>query len=116
MVQRTNSFVILGTLNDKIDIEVPGIGQGFKKIYTPPKSGENQGIDTFKHDVGQVAEGLAVAVTGELKFKHTNTRCFEQKPNVFRSRRNFIPHKICGFWFPTLCRRKTSSCNCVSTG
>ena len=72
MVQRTGSVVLLGTLNDKINIEVQGIGKGFKKIYNPPTTEENKNVDPFKHDIGQIAEGLAVAVTDKLKFKHTS--------------------------------------------
>ena len=64
-------MILSGRLTDLVEVEIPGMGKGFKGVYYPPESEQNSGIGTYRSDIGQIANGLAQAVYNETGVKHS---------------------------------------------
>lgn len=69
MAAQQAGMVLLGTIDNKVaadPVEVPGMGLGFKRCYSFPQA-EIKEANPYQHDIGQIARGLAEAVSSLSK-------------------------------------------------
>lgn len=82
------------TLTDRIrPIEVSGIGKGFRWTFDTAKPGEDLSEEKYKADIGQIASGLAEAVTAARGTKHSPIPDDSSKvPIFFIKEEDTFPH------------------------